>query len=59
MVVANEDDTDGGDLYEVHGAIRKTWHRILGWRDNQPNSPGEMKSVLTSTVSFECVKSPR
>jgi hypothetical protein len=59
MVVANVDDADGGDLSEVHGAIRKTWHRILGWRNDQPKSPGEMKGVLTRPVGLECMKTPR
>ncbi len=56
MVVANKDDTDGRDFGEVHRAIRKMRNRILGWLNNQPNSPGKMNGVLTSPVSFECVK---
>lgn len=59
MVVANEDDADGCDLCEIHRAIWKMWNRILGWFNNQPKSPGEVKSVLTRPVGLECMKTPR
>lgn len=59
MVVADKDDSDSGDLLEVHGPILETGHGIVGGLDDQPDSPGKVKGVLTCTVGREGVKAPR
>jgi hypothetical protein len=59
MVVANENDADGGDLLEVHGTVLKPGKGIVGRLDDKPECSGKMKSVLPASISSKCVKAPR
>ena len=59
MVIANKDDANGCDLLEIHRTILKARQGVVCGLDDQPKPPGKLKGVLTSTVSCECVKTPR